>query len=135
MNNTYINNSIFKNFELYFPTDAENVVECHINGTCLTAILNNNSKIIYDDFTNTCRRLPSDPNNMTEKQIMDEFRYRLRYIMNNKGINVTDLSERTGIPQPMISNYLMGHNKPSIVKVDMIARALECSVDDLRYLE
>ena len=130
---TYIEEQTLKNFELYFPTNAESMNDYEINGTTLVATLSNGRKVLYDDIINACRMLPKDPNNMTDDEIMDEFKYRLRNMMNIKGINITTLAELTGIHRPTLSNYLMGKQKPSIIKLDKIARALDCSLDDLRY--
>ena len=44
-----------------------------------------------------------------------------------------DLSKKTGISETMISRYMNGLSNPGFFVVDKIARALDCSMDDLRY--
>jgi transcriptional regulator with XRE-family HTH domain len=50
-----------------------------------------------------------------------------------EGISQCELSERTGITQPSISDYMNGKKLPSFYTVDKIAKALGCSVDAFRY--
>lgn len=101
----------------------------------LTIILKSGRTVLYDDLTKTIRTLPKDSNNMTEEEIKIEFGKRLQKMMYLRGMTQTELSEQTGITQPMLSGYMNGRTMPSFVKVDKIARVLKCSVDDLRYLD
>ena len=50
-----------------------------------------------------------------------------------KGISQTDLSDRTGIGQTLISRYISGKTTPSVYNVNKIARALNMTVDGLTY--
>ena len=50
-----------------------------------------------------------------------------------KGITQSELSNCTDIPQYLISDYIRGKRTPSFYNVDKIAKALDCSVDELRY--
>lgn len=101
----------------------------------LTIKLKSGRTVAYDDLTKTIRTLPKDSNNMTDEEIKIEFGKRLQKMMYIRGVTQTELSEQSGIPQPMISSYMTGRTMPSFAKVDKIARVLKCSVDDLRYLD
>ena len=100
----------------------------------LTIKLKSGRTVLYDDLTKSIRTLPKDSNNMTDEEIKIEFGKRLQKMMYIRGITQTELSEQTGITQPMLSGYINGRSMPSFVKVDKLARVLRCSVDDLRYL-
>ena len=48
-----------------------------------------------------------------------------------KGITQKDLSERTGISQPRLSNYENNTIMPSMVTLFKIAEAMGCSISDI----
>lgn len=124
----------FNNFKLYFPIAAKLVTEYRKTGLFdLTIKLDDGTSVIYDDMDHTIRTLPRDSNAMTEKECRREFGLRLRKIMFLKGVTQAELSERTGLSQPMISNYISAKTTPSFYNVDKIAKALGCSTEDLRY--
>ena len=126
---------LFESFKLYFPPFARRTVKYAAeNQFDLIVTLDDGMVLLYDDSENTIRTLPSDSNNMEEDDFRAEFASRLRKRMYRTGISQLELSERTGIPVPMISNYMTGKNTPSFYKVDKIAKALGCSVDVLRYI-
>lgn len=56
----------------------------------------------------------------------------LKDMMERRGLNQRELSERSGVPQPMISNIVTGVvPNPGIQSLAKLARALRCLVDDL----
>lgn len=126
---------IFRNLEMYFPfvfREMEEMIETDSNS--LAVKLQDGSWVLYDDYAKTIRNLPKDINNMTEEECRNEFGKRLYRIMYLKGITQQELSDITGISQPMISAYVSGKVTPSFYKVDKIAKAIGCSADDLRYV-
>lgn len=127
-----IEETLLRNFEMADPTSASQMAHYEMpDKFSLIVTLNNGDKLIYDDLTNSTRYLNLDPDSMSEEEIMDEFRYRLRHAMSIRGFNQIRLSEETGIPISMISRYLTGSTMPSILKVILIARAMKCSLDEL----
>lgn len=129
-----IEESLLRNFEMIDPTSAARMVGYEMpDKFSLIITLDDGGKILFDDLTDSTRYLNLDPDSMTEEEIMNEFRYRLRHAMSIRGFNQIRLSEETGIPVSMISRYLTGDNIPSILKVIQIARALKCSLDELWY--
>ena len=127
---------LISNFKLRFPSVTQDVYK--YDGTRyaneLIVTFRDGSKILYNDFENTVRYLPTDSNNMSEKQFRREFGYRVKLIMLEKGITQDELSEKTGIAQETLSRYICGKNVPSFYKIDKIAKALDCSVDEFRYI-
>ena len=128
--------SLISNFELRFPSVTQDVYKydrtAYSNELIVT--FKDGSKILYNDFENTVRYLPADSSNMSEKQFKKEFGYRVKRIMLEKGITQEELSEKTGIAQETLSRYICGKNVPSFYKIDKIAKALDCSVDEFRYI-
>lgn len=122
------------NYEKMFPSLANQTVGyIELNDFELLIKLEDGSKIIYDDFNKSYRNVPDDSHNMTEQECKREFGIRLRKILERKGMSQFELSERTGITPSDICNYVNGKTSPTFYRVDKIAKALGCSVDEFRY--
>lgn len=127
---------MFEDFKRYFPRIADEVVE-YEDSTDSSEILvktNSGESYIFDTFDKSLYRLPNDSKTLTEDECRREFGRRLRKIMVRKGLTQCELSNMTGIPQPMLSKYLVGKSAPGFYNVDKIAKALNCSVDEFRYI-
>lgn len=124
---------IYRNFEMYFPWIAKDVVSSYESGMVLFVTLSDGSRMAYDEIYNSIRQLPKDSNNLTEEECRREFANRLRSIMITKGFNQQRLSETTGIRQHVLSGYMTGRNMPNFYNLDKIAKALRCSLDDFSY--
>lgn len=126
---------IFEHMAVEFPFLARDAVDYYADGyEELIVTLSDGQRISYDDYSKTFRRIPSNYN-LSEEDCKIEFGNRLRKIMALKGINQIELAERTGITQPALSNYMYGKTNPNFYAVDRIAKALDCSVDEFRYIE
>lgn len=122
-------------FELACPSLYEHAVEFkHTGPSELTIELDNGRFVVYDELSGGTRYLPADKYNMTDEEYKREFGLRLRKKMRLRGFTQADLSDATGISQTLISGYMTGRNAPSYYKVVRIAKALNCSLDELTYL-
>ena len=129
-----MNEYLYKNFSMLYPDVVKDVV--HIqegNDFDLYMELKDGSKVAFYDSDETLRYLPKDESSLTEEECRKEFGIRLSRLMRRKGIMQSELSELTGITQASISQYINGRKSPSFYTVDKIARALNCSIEDLRY--
>ena len=129
-----MNEYLYKNFSMLYPDIAKDVI--HIqegNDFDLYMELKDGSKVAFYDSDETLRYLPKDESSLTEEECRKEFGIRLSRLMRRKGIMQSELSELTGITQASISQYINGRKSPSFYTVDKIARALDCSIEDLRY--
>lgn len=126
---------MYENFMIRFPRIAESVTTYCLTGDFdITIRLQDGTTFLYDDIEGSIRRLPSDSGSMTKKECNREFGDRLYRMMNRKGITQLELSERTGLTQAQISNYINGKSTPSFYVVDRIAKALKCSIEYFRYV-
>lgn len=128
-------NRMFNNFTMRFPFIAEKVAECL--GTSefdITMRLEDGDIFLYDDMDGSIRRLPSDSGSLTKDECNREFGERLLRILRRKCVTQSELSEKTGLTQAQISNYINGRNAPSFYVVDKIAKALNCSIEYFRYI-
>lgn len=126
---------ILNNLQMRFPFIMKEAVECReLDRDEVLVTLNDGNRFLYDDMGGTIRKLPADSGEMSEDECRTEFGLRLYKLMYCKGLTQEDLSELTGIQRTQLSNYITGKTTPSFYIVDKIAKALECSTDDLRYL-
>lgn len=125
---------MFENMSMYFPSVARQAVDYYEDGPDMLLIKTDDGRVFsYDDMDRSIRRVFYTSDDMTEDDCRYEFGMRLRKLMMHKRVTQSELSEKTGLSQPLISNYMTGRNTPSFYNVDKIVKALGCSVDDLRY--
>ena len=129
-----IESQIFQNLKRMYPF-LYNQMESYVmlNNYDIHIKLKDGSTVLYDDFDKSFRQLPMNSREMTAEQCKIEFSSRLYRLMRRKCITQEALSEMTGITQPLISSYINGKTLPGFYNVDKIAKALGCSVDELRY--
>lgn len=125
---------LLRNFEMADPF-AYSRMDSYVmpDKFSLLVSLNDGRKLLYDDIADSTRYLKPDPNSLSDDEMMNEFRYRLKHAMSIRGYNQLALSEDTGISPVMISRYLTGASIPSILNVMKIAKVLGCSLDELWY--
>lgn len=121
---------------LYFPDLLGEVV--HVREYVqFMLLLETNTK--YDYFYNITNNvlipIPKDDKNLDKDSFRRIFGVLLRRALECSGLTQEELSEKTGIPQPNISDYLYGKHFPSFYQIDKMAKAMNCSVEDLRYVK
>lgn len=120
-------------FSLYFPLDFERARKYWFDSDLreLMFITTDGRVGCYDDMENTICYIFRDHTNISDDEYKREFSRRLYKIMANKLITQYELSERTGISQGTISNYVSGKSTPSIVNTIKIIKVLNCLADTL----
>ena len=122
-------------YQMHFPLFAEKTVNSKDVGNGLLFVeLVGGDKYIFDMYDKYIHRLPQDPNNMTDEECRREFGMRLERLMRLKCMTQTELAMKTNISQYLISNYITGKTSPGFYNLDKIARALDCSIDEFRYV-
>ena len=120
---------LYENYKLYFPSFAKRSVSWKQTDSFELEINNEDGSIdIYNDMDHT---LGPKINTGTDVGWKKEFARRLQKKIAMKGINQISLSEITGISQPLLSLYTQGKTLPSVQKASDLAKALNCSVNDL----
>lgn len=121
---------------LYFPDLLGEVVHAR-EYVQFMLLLETNTK--YDYFYNITNNvlipIPKDDKNLDKDSFRRIFEVLLRRALECSGLTQEELSEKTGIPQPNISDYLYGKHFPSFYQIDKMAKAMNCSVEDLRYVK
>ena len=130
-----MNKYIFEDLKSRFPfivRDAVEYIERKYDEVIIK--LNNGDVISFDTLYRTIRSMPKDSKSLSEDRCRFEFGIRLKRILMKSGMTQADLATITGIHQSNISDYITGKTTPSFYNVDKIAKVLNCSMDDFRYL-
>lgn len=123
---------LIRNFEHQFPFLIHRVISYQENDIFeLVVRLDDGEIVLYDDMLKAIRTLPNEDELTIEDNFTREFGKRLRSVLCHKCITQQELSEMTGIPRPILSRYITGKTCPSLYKANKIARALDCSLDEL----
>lgn len=105
------------------------------NEYSIRLFMSDGSRADYNSRSNSLRWLRefiiSSPNDITDEYCRSNFASNLVEYMKAKGFNQITLSERTGLSTAVISKYMRGRTTPTITAAQKIARALNCSVEEL----
>ena len=120
---------LYENFKLYFPSIEKGCISWNQTDLFELEIHNKDGSIdIYNDMDHT---LGPKINIGTDVGWKKEFARRLRKKIAMRGITQVRLGELTEISQPLLSLYTQGKTLPSVQKASALAKALNCSVNDL----
>lgn len=130
-----IEESLLRNFEMIDPSSYEKMVRYEMpDSFSLIVTLDDGRSLLYDELSDSTRYLNMDPNTKTEENMLFEFQFKLHRRMIMSGYDRIRLAEETGISVSMIGKYLNGSSIPSIINAMKIARALDCTANDLLYI-
>lgn len=133
MNKTYEN--IYESFETYFPSIAEKVVDWYPIGKYEIRIeLLGVDDIIYNPSLRSYRKYR--PIAITNEVLWTkEFSLRFKSRFEESGLTRKELSNKSGLSQNIIRNYLNGSSQPTLHNVIRLADALGCSLNELSYFD
>lgn len=119
----------FDRFARYYPMYAECTIEWRELGRSrIVCTLDDGSKKVFDFNDSSVYTIPSERDEATWRKT---FGTALKDTLCETQITQKELSALTGISQITISNYITGKSVPSLYAANIIARALDCGIDDL----
>lgn len=133
-------NRLYDEAILYFPFLTRNLVEWYPykdDGFALIFCYSNGDKVFYDSIMKGIRHFSAD--NISSKSI-DEDRWRKEIGFNiyramiKYGVDQTELAYRIGVSQGTVSKYTDGLITPSSYKLNRIAEALGCNINELTFV-
>lgn len=120
---------LYEDFKLYFPGFEKRCISWRRTDTFELEIDDKDGSIyIYNGMDHS---IGPKFDTSTDIGWKKEFARRLRKKIAMQGLTQTNISELTGISQPLLSLYTQGKSLPSAQKVSAIAKTLDCSVNDL----
>ena len=120
---------LYYNFKLYWKTLEKDCIHWEQTDSLELEIqCKDGANYIYNDIDHSIRK---KIDTSTDEGWRKEFARRLRKKIAMKNISLVQLSLQTGVSQPLLSLYAVGKTLPSAQKVSSLAKALDCSVDEL----
>lgn len=136
MNNFEVNKYMLQNYIDYFRPRFDEIEDIQeINKCEILIIKKDGSRYIFNDVMSSIRRLPADPDDMTDEQVAFEFMQRFRSMRILRAYNISDLHELTGISISTLSRYDNGETTPTVINLRKLSKALKCSPSDLILME
>ena len=123
---------IMERFESYYPYLYEKTIDWWPSGRlCITAKLRDDTLIEFDSSDNTFRRIQPKNYNKDADRLKKDIGYNIRKMINTRGMPQSDIAERCGITEAMLSRYLHGTSMPGLDKIYSLASVLDCRVADI----
>ena len=121
---------VYGKFKLYNPAIERTVSEWRPSSKhSIRLILDDGTELEYHHVLNSLRRVVKY--DYTTDRCKEEFRNRLLELMADNAYNQQTLAEVANISQASISNYLNKKTLPDLYAVRQLARAFNCSIDEL----
>ena len=125
---------LFKEFSIYFPSLAKKTERYYQDGpNTLIARLVDGSAVWYDDNHKSMSPMPRNSEALDKDEFAFQFRRRLFKMLEDRFMTQKELAEKLEMDESQLSKYITGRTMPSFYIVDRIAKALNCSLDELRY--
>ena len=122
---------ILKQFELYYPDYYNNAVNWWASGRVSIGIkLENGEMLDFNSMENTIRWI-KNVDDADEEYRRKAFGYNLQKILPFCGMSKSELAEKLGITNAMLSRYIHGKAMPSFDKGRQIAMLIGCSMEEL----
>lgn len=119
-------------FEQYYPTMAARTIDWWASGRMsITVKLSDGTLFDYSPMDNSIRRVRVDEYETDETVIRKEFGSNLQKLIPFSGMSKSELAEKVGITNAMLSRYISGKSMPSVSKAYHIAKAIGCRIDEL----
>lgn len=123
---------MLERFQQYYSYLYDNAVDWWPSGrSCITVKLDDGVLLEFDSFDDTIRRI--QPNNYTKdvESLRRDIGHNLKKIVIARGMAQSDIAERCGITEAMLSRYIHGTSMPGVDKIYALASALGCRAIDI----
>lgn len=121
---------MLKNFRLYFPLIAEDMVDAKIvEDQKILCTLKDGHAVYFDNLYKSIHNV-RPTKEYTDAEWQKEVGLRIWRKMDLAHMTQTELAAKTGLSNATISNYLHGVVAPSYRAMHKIAKTLKCSMDD-----
>ena len=119
-------------FRLYYPGFYDKTVDWWASGrNTVTVKLEDSSMFEFDPMDNSIRRIRIDEYGENETAIRSAFGANLQKMISISGMMKSEIAEKVGITNAMLSRYIRGNSMPSVDRAYMIASVLGCRLEEL----
>lgn len=119
-------------FEQCYPYLLEQTVDWWPSGrSYITVKLNDGTLLEFDSINNTIRRVQPNVYSKDTETIRKDIGYNLKKLILARGIPQSDIAEKCGITEAMLSRYIHGTSMPGVDKIYALASVLSCRTIDI----
>lgn len=123
---------ILERFETYYSYLYDQCVDWWPSGrTCITVKLDDGMLMEYNSIDNTIRRIQTGDCKKDVDMLRKEIGHNLKQLISTRGISQSEIAERCGITEAMLSRYVRGTSMPGLDKVYSLAAILGCRTIDI----
>lgn len=126
--------AIFDEFKIYFPSISKTAIGYREwSPEEIEVRLNDGGRAIYNFTTQSARFLSPD---ITDEELARlKLASNLKVYLSLRKMTLLELAEKTEISRQTLSKYFNSESFPSVYNARKIARALECTMDELMGLD
>ena len=119
-------------FEEYYPYLYKQMVDWWPSGRhCITVKLSDGLLIEFDSIDNTFRKVKTDGCVKDAETLRKDIGHNLKKVLNTRSMTQSEIAEKCGITEAMLSRYIHGTSMPGVEKVYTLAAVLGCRITDL----
>ena len=119
-------------FEEYYPYLYEKTVDWWPSGrTHITVKLNDGLLIEFDSVGDAIRRIQPNDYVSDSEIVRKNIGHNLKKIIYTRGMSQSDIADKCGITQAMLSRYIHGTSMPGVDKIHALASILGCRAIDI----
>ena len=123
---------MFDSFKHYYPTMYDKAVDWWPSGrTCITVKLKDGTLFEFESFDNTIRKVQPGSYTKDIETLRKDIGHNLKKVVQSRGMPQSDIAEKCGVTEAMLSRYIHGTSMPGIDKVYALAAALGCRAIDI----
>jgi predicted XRE-type DNA-binding protein len=123
---------IIDQFRCYYDYLYDQVVDWWPSGrTYITVKLEDSTLLEFDSFDNTIRRVQPNDYSKDSVAIRKDIGHNLKKIIMTRGMPQSEIAEKCGITEAMLSRYIHGTSMPGVDKIYALASALDCRAIDI----
>lgn len=123
---------ILARFEQYYPYLLEQTVDWWPSGrSYITVKTTDGTMLEFDSVNNTIRRVQPNVYSKDIETIRKDIGHNLKKLILARGIPQSDIAEKCGITEAMLSRYIHGTSMPGVDKIYALASALSCRTIDV----
>lgn len=123
---------VLDRFERYYPHISEQAIDWWPSGrSCITVKLEDGSLTEFNSIDNTIRNVQPRNYNKDAETLRRDIGHNLKKALQTSCISQSDIAERCGITEAMLSRYIHGTSMPGVDKIYAIAAAIGCRAIDI----
>ena len=123
---------MFAQFEQYYDYLYEQTIDWWPSGrSCITVKLEDGTLIEYESYDGSIRRIQTDNYTKDVETLRKDIGRNIKKMIQTRSIAQSEIAEKCGITEAMLSRYIHGTSMPGIDKVHALAAVLGCRAIDI----